>query len=135
MTPPARSEPAASFVVLRTYGAHATLTPRCSVRHSASERSIASSRAWRVCVLEAGRVRLALLRPVAAVVQCDQFVDRHLLVLIGNNHKLERESQRHVSDPAIQRSRHAIFSNYQPTASARTVSCPLCLALIAANGS
>jgi len=37
-----------------------------------------------------------LLRAVALLVQYDQFIDGHLLVIIGDNHQLKLEPQRHV---------------------------------------
>jgi len=37
-----------------------------------------------------------LLRPVALLVQYDQFIDGHLLVIIRDNHELKLEPQRHV---------------------------------------
>jgi hypothetical protein len=43
-----------------------------------------------------------LLRPVALLVQYDQFVNGHLLFIISNNHELKLEPQRHVSDPPTQ---------------------------------
>src|SRR6476469_8435657 len=65
-----------------------------------------------------------LLRPVTLLVEHDHFVEGHLLVVIGDNHELKLEPQRHMGDP--QRNDLATVSvpAYQPTASAPTLSCP-----------
>lgn len=65
-----------------------------------------------------------LLRLVALLVQHDQFVDRHWLVIIGDNHEPKFEAQHHVGNP--QRKDPATVS--VPITS-RRLAPPLCHAL------
>jgi hypothetical protein len=62
-------------------------------------------------VLSLVQCQTQLLRQVARLVEHNQFIDRHLLiiVIIGDHHELKLEPQRHLEHPATEGFRHGIY--------------------------